>query len=83
LIKEVEICFTERVVKYLSERRLPVLEVHPDKFLFSCNAAARFLLSDVVVEENESAVDQWLDWESACLFVSMLECIQKLIISQQ
>ncbi|XP_060596345.1 methionine--tRNA ligase, cytoplasmic-like [Ruditapes philippinarum] len=61
----------ERVVKYLSERRLPVLEVHPDKFLFSCNAAARFLLSDVVVEDNESAVDQWLDWESACLFPSV------------
>lgn len=46
-----------------------MLEVIPEKYVFSVNAAARLILATVVQEENESAVDQWLDWESACLLV--------------
>ena len=58
------------MVPYLQTNKLPVLELEPEKFLFSSNAAARYLLSLSLTETNESAVDQWLEWESACLFVS-------------
>ena len=73
--------FLDYVVKYLSERKLPVLEVFPDKFLFSSNAAARYLLCETVKEDNESAVDQWLDWESACLYVSNVQYNTFLLFS--
>ena len=39
--------------------------------MFSVNAGARLILANVIQEENESAVDQWLDWESACLLVGI------------
>lgn len=58
----------EKVVPYLSNNKLPVLEVAPQKFIFTTNAASRFLLCQSQTEDNESLVDQWLDWESACLF---------------
>jgi len=48
-----------------------VLEVFPERFVFSVNAGARLILANVIQEENESAVDQWLDWESACLLVGI------------
>ncbi|KAL4234118.1 hypothetical protein ACF0H5_005771 [Mactra antiquata] len=64
-----EVKSEDHVVPYLSSNKLPVLEVYPNKYLFSCNAAGRFLLSQD--EDNESAVDQWLDWESACLYPSV------------
>lgn len=74
-ISTADIYFSEHIVPYLSNNKLPVLEVYPQKFLFSPNAAARFLLSSVVTEDNESAVDQWLDWETACLYVSIVVVI--------
>lgn len=58
----------EKVVPYLSNNKLPVLEVAPQRFIFTTNAASRFLLCQSQTEDNESLVDQWLDWESACLF---------------
>lgn len=57
------------MVPYLSSNRLPVLEVHPGKFVFSTNASAQLLLG-ASEEGNQSAVDQWLDWEAASLYVS-------------
>ena len=48
-----------------------MLEVFPERFVFSVNAGARLILANVIQEENESAVDQWLDWESACLLVGI------------
>ncbi|XP_052815564.1 methionine--tRNA ligase, cytoplasmic-like isoform X2 [Mya arenaria] len=68
----------ERVIPYLTGSRLPILEVYPGKFLFSPNSAARLLLASVITEENESAVDQWLDWEAACLLPSVFPYLNAL-----
>ncbi|XP_069119784.1 methionine--tRNA ligase, cytoplasmic-like [Argopecten irradians] len=55
----------DKVVSYLTRSSLPVLEVSPNKFLFSAGAATRFLLSQQSLsQEDESVVDRWLEWDS-------------------
>ncbi|KAL8560718.1 hypothetical protein ACOMHN_063022 [Nucella lapillus] len=55
-----------KVVPYLKDSRLPVLEVLPGKFLFSSNAATSYLLSkggQSVSDEDQ----QWMEWEATQL----------------
>lgn len=55
-----------KVVPYLKDSRLPALEVLPNKFLFSSNAAVSYLLSkggQPVSDEDQ----QWLEWEATHL----------------
>ncbi|XP_052234080.1 methionine--tRNA ligase, cytoplasmic-like isoform X4 [Dreissena polymorpha] len=75
-----EVKHEARVVPYMSSHKLPVLEVYPEKFIFSSNAAARLILARSVTEENPSAVDQWLDWESACLLPAVFPYLQSVIV---
>lgn len=56
----------DKVVPYLSNSQLPVLEVHPNKFLFSSNAATRYI-SNLKKVEDDPEVDRWLEWESSQL----------------
>ncbi|KAJ8307320.1 hypothetical protein KUTeg_015404 [Tegillarca granosa] len=61
-LKFVERKHEDKVVPYLSHNVLPVLEVYPNKFLFSPNSAVRYLLP-----EDDIIVEQWLEWESSQL----------------
>ncbi|KAL3859984.1 hypothetical protein ACJMK2_010161 [Sinanodonta woodiana] len=69
----------EKVVTYLSSCKLPALEVHPEKFLFSANAAARYLTNLSWKETDPSALDQWLEWESAVLLPIVFPYLVSLI----
>ncbi|XP_076437456.1 methionine--tRNA ligase, cytoplasmic-like [Babylonia areolata] len=55
-----------KVVPYLKDSRLPVLEVFPNRFFFSSNAAVSYLLSkggQSVSDEDQ----QWMEWETTNL----------------
>ncbi|XP_048727649.2 methionine--tRNA ligase, cytoplasmic-like [Ostrea edulis] len=54
----------ERVAPYLSCTTLPVLEVSPQRFIFSPNSATRYILNKKYEEEDPN-VDKWLEWESS------------------
>lgn len=67
--KDLQIIFTDdEVVPYLTRKQLPALQLIKTDFLFSTNAAARFLLSaDVGDTIVETQIDTWLEWESTKL----------------
>ncbi|ESO85667.1 hypothetical protein LOTGIDRAFT_229481 [Lottia gigantea] len=66
-LKVTEVKHGEKVVPYLTESKLPVLEVKPEKFLFSVNSAVRLLLTSTGIESDSKQIDEWLEWESSQL----------------
>ncbi|XP_050404697.1 methionine--tRNA ligase, cytoplasmic isoform X2 [Patella vulgata] len=65
----------ELIVPYLTEHKLPILEVKPDKYLFSVNAAVRLLLTSTGIESNSMEIDEWLEWESSQLLPCVLSVL--------
>ncbi|KAK6181947.1 hypothetical protein SNE40_009723 [Patella caerulea] len=62
----------EMIVPYLTEHKLPILEVKPDKYLFSVNAAVRLFFTSTGIESNSVEIDEWLEWENSQLLPCVL-----------
>ncbi|OWF40602.1 Methionine--tRNA ligase, cytoplasmic [Mizuhopecten yessoensis] len=70
----------DKVVPYLTRNTLPVLEVFPNKFLFSVGAATRYLLNQQSLSpEDDSTVDRWLEWDSNQLQPSLVPYLVSVI----
>ncbi|XP_061178088.1 methionine--tRNA ligase, cytoplasmic-like [Saccostrea echinata] len=72
----------DRVVPYLSNPSLPVLEVSPQRFLFSPNAATRYVLNKKS-EEDDHNVDKWLEWESSQLQPYLVRYLVSVIVHKK
>ncbi|XP_062603624.1 methionine--tRNA ligase, cytoplasmic-like isoform X3 [Saccostrea cucullata] len=72
----------DRVVPYLSSPSLPVLEVSLQRFLFSPNAATRYILN-TKSEEDDYNVDKWLEWESSQLQPYLVRYLVSVIVHKK
>ncbi|XP_041371922.1 methionine--tRNA ligase, cytoplasmic-like [Gigantopelta aegis] len=67
MVEVVVVKHDEPVIPYLSTNRLPALEVIPGKFLFTPNAALRYLMSLGGKTISDTDEDEWLEWDSTQL----------------
>ncbi|XP_022343888.2 methionine--tRNA ligase, cytoplasmic-like [Crassostrea virginica] len=72
----------DRVVPYLSAPKLPVLEVSPQRFLFSPNSATRYILNKKS-EEDDPNIDKWLEWESVQLQPYVVRYLVSVIVQKK
>ncbi|XP_007907515.2 methionine--tRNA ligase, cytoplasmic [Callorhinchus milii] len=56
----------ERVVPFLSQSKLPALQLPTGSFIFSTNAICQYLFT-LSGKEPSDATNQWLEWEAARL----------------
>ncbi|PVD37251.1 hypothetical protein C0Q70_04247 [Pomacea canaliculata] len=66
-IEKTDVDHGAQVVPYLKKSRLPVLEVSPNKFLFSANSIVSYLFSSQQQQTLGDEEQQWLEWESVVL----------------
>lgn len=72
----------ERVVPYLSGPSLPVLEVSPQRFLFSPNTATRYILNKKS-DEDDPNIDRWLEWESVQLQPYLVRYLVSVLVHKK
>ncbi|KAM9320970.1 methionine--tRNA ligase, cytoplasmic [Gastrophryne carolinensis] len=56
----------EKIVPYLSQPKLPALQLDDGNYLFSPNAICRYF-SSLAGREQSDLINQWLEWESTDL----------------
>ncbi|XP_067686292.1 methionine--tRNA ligase, cytoplasmic-like isoform X2 [Haliotis asinina] len=74
---QVVVTNNEKVVPYLTCNKLPVLEPEPGEFIFSPNAATRYLLSLGSKIIDEAGEKKWAEWESS----ELLPVVVPLLVS--
>ncbi|XP_046333263.2 methionine--tRNA ligase, cytoplasmic-like [Haliotis rufescens] len=74
---EVVVTINAKVVPYLTCNKLPVLEPECGEFIFSPNAATRYLLSLGKKIVDEAVEKRWAEWESS----QLLPVVVPLLVS--
>ncbi|XP_051865336.1 methionine--tRNA ligase, cytoplasmic [Pristis pectinata] len=69
----------ERVVPYLSQPRLPALQLPTGDFIFSTNAICQYLFT-ISGEEARDDTNQWLEWEATQLQPAVCTALYAMLV---
>ncbi|XP_074652563.1 methionine--tRNA ligase, cytoplasmic-like [Tubulanus polymorphus] len=67
------------IVPYLRKGQLPVLEISQNEYVFSVNAAIRYLLKQANKDFDDLQIDSWLEWQATklqpCVIAYLIQAI--------